>query len=110
MGPDPKWNRRSHLPRPRGGEDPLVLLGGITSGEVIGQAMDEGFQFVAMGRVQLRGPDLVSRMQADASARSRCTHCNKCMTTIFAKTSTRCVLVSGGIPRPAESAVMNGEE
>lgn len=50
----------------------------------------EGFDFVAMGRALLREPDLVNTMIADPGARSRCTHNNKCMVTVFG--STHCVL------------------
>ncbi|SFO38176.1 hypothetical protein SAMN05421805_113129 [Saccharopolyspora antimicrobica] len=52
--------------------------------------MSEGFQFVAMARALLREPDLINRLQQDASTRSLCIHCNKCMPTNF--TGTRCVL------------------
>jgi 2,4-dienoyl-CoA reductase-like NADH-dependent reductase (Old Yellow Enzyme family) len=71
---------------------PLVLLGGITSKETMDLAMAEGFEFVAMARALLRDPDLVNRIQADPHARSLCTHCNKCMVTIFDQ--TRCVLTA----------------
>jgi 2,4-dienoyl-CoA reductase-like NADH-dependent reductase (Old Yellow Enzyme family) len=54
--------------------------------------MAEGFEFVAMARALLRDPDLVNRIQADPHARSLCTHCNKCMVTIFDQ--TRCVLTA----------------
>jgi 2,4-dienoyl-CoA reductase-like NADH-dependent reductase (Old Yellow Enzyme family) len=69
---------------------PLVLLGGITDRRIMDQAMAEGFEFVAMARALLREPDLVNRIRADPNTRSRCTHCNKCMPTIY--TGTRCVL------------------
>lgn len=69
---------------------PLILLGGITSKPVMDLAMREGFQFVAMARALLREPDLISRIQADESARSLCIHCNKCMPSIYA--GTHCVL------------------
>jgi 2,4-dienoyl-CoA reductase-like NADH-dependent reductase (Old Yellow Enzyme family) len=68
---------------------PLILLGGVTHRGVIDQAMAAGFDFVAMGRALLREPDLVNRMAADASAASVCSHCNRCMPTIY--TGTRCV-------------------
>jgi 2,4-dienoyl-CoA reductase-like NADH-dependent reductase (Old Yellow Enzyme family) len=71
---------------------PLILLGGITSRETMDLAMAEGFEFVAMARALLRDPDLVNRIQADPHARSLCTHCNKCMVTIFDQ--TRCVLTA----------------
>lgn len=43
-----------------------------------------------MGRALLREPGLVSAMIADPAARSRCTHNNKCMVTVFGR--THCVL------------------
>jgi 2,4-dienoyl-CoA reductase-like NADH-dependent reductase (Old Yellow Enzyme family) len=68
---------------------PLILLGGITCRETMDLAMAEGFQFVAMGRALLREPDLLRRIQQDADTKSLCTHCNRCMPTIY--TGTRCL-------------------
>ncbi|MGN2636949.1 NADH:flavin oxidoreductase [Nocardia takedensis] len=68
---------------------PLILLGGITDRDTMDTAMREGFDFVAMGRALLREPDLLHRIRADASTRSACVHCNRCMPTIY--TRTRCV-------------------
>ncbi len=70
---------------------PLVLLGGINRRDTIDHAMDEGFEFVAMGRALLREPDLVKRLSSGATDEGLCIHCNKCMPTIY--TGTRCVLV-----------------
>lgn len=70
---------------------PLVLLGGVTSVEVMDQAMRDGFEFVAMGRALLREPDLINQMTADRGVRSLCNHNNRCMATTFRH--TRCVLV-----------------
>ena len=72
---------------------PLILLGGITNRETMDLAMVEGFEFVAMGRALLAEPDLINRIQADGDAhsiRSLCTHCNKCMATIYSH--THCVV------------------
>jgi 2,4-dienoyl-CoA reductase-like NADH-dependent reductase (Old Yellow Enzyme family) len=69
---------------------PLILLGGISSLASIQQAMAEGFDFVAMGRALLREPDLVARLAAGDATAATCTHCNKCIPSIF--TGTRCVL------------------
>jgi 2,4-dienoyl-CoA reductase-like NADH-dependent reductase (Old Yellow Enzyme family) len=77
---------------------PLILLGGINQRSTVERAMDEGFDFVAMGRALLREPDLVNAMAAGETRESLCIHCNKCMTTIYR--GTRCVL----IPEPEESA------
>lgn len=69
---------------------PLILLGGITNRETMDKAMAEGFDFVAMGRAVLAEPDLINRIRADSSVRSKCTHCNLCMPTIYSH--THCVL------------------
>lgn len=68
----------------------LVLLGGITNVEHIATGMGAGFDFVAMGRALLREPDLVHKMQADRTTESLCTHCNRCMYTVYGR--THCVL------------------
>ncbi len=70
---------------------PLVLLGGISRRETLDLAMAEGFEYVAMARALLKEPDLVDRMR-DESASSACSHCNKCMPTIYS--GTRCVEVA----------------
>ena len=70
---------------------PLILLGGITELATVNQALDEGFDFVAIGRALLREPDLVARWQKGDTSASLCTHCNKCVPTIYA--GTHCVLV-----------------
>jgi 2,4-dienoyl-CoA reductase-like NADH-dependent reductase (Old Yellow Enzyme family) len=69
---------------------PLILLGGISTLDSVERAMAEGFDFVAMGRALLREPDLVARMQAGTATAGTCTHCNKCVPSIY--TGTRCVL------------------
>ena len=80
---------------------PLILLGGITNRETMDLAMAEGFDFVAMGRALLAEPDLINRIKADGDAHtvpSVCTHCNKCMATIYSH--THCV-VTGSPDRVA---------
>ena len=70
---------------------PLILLGGITNRETMDLAMAEGFDFVAMGRALLAEPDLINRITRDGAAvSSACTHCNKCMATIYSR--THCVV------------------
>lgn len=67
---------------------PLILLGGVTNKADMDRAMDEGFEFVAMGRALLREPDLVQSLTKDAQKTSLCIHCNLCAASIF--TGTRC--------------------
>lgn len=69
---------------------PLILLGGITNRDTMDLAMAEGFDFVAMGRALLAEPDLINRIKDDGAVRSACTHCNKCMATIYSQ--THCVV------------------
>jgi 2,4-dienoyl-CoA reductase-like NADH-dependent reductase (Old Yellow Enzyme family) len=71
---------------------PLILLGGITDLHAIRTAMNEGFEYVAMARALLREPDLLLRIQRDASTRSLCNHCNRCLPTIY--TGTHCPLAT----------------
>ena len=73
---------------------PLILLGGISQLSTVHRAMEEGFEFVAMGRALLRQPDLIDQWRSGASESSLCIHCNKCMPTIYR--GTRCVLVPTG--------------
>lgn len=68
----------------------LILLGGITNRDHLDTGLREGFDFMAMGRALLREPDLINAMASDPSVRSRCTHNNKCMVTVFGR--THCVL------------------
>ncbi|GAA3027310.1 NADH:flavin oxidoreductase [Gordonia defluvii] len=75
---------------------PLILLGGVTDRASIATAMNEGFDFVAMGRALLREPDLPNRLALDPTVQSRCTHCNLCMPTIY--THTRCPIRTGEVP------------
>jgi 2,4-dienoyl-CoA reductase-like NADH-dependent reductase (Old Yellow Enzyme family) len=73
---------------------PLILLGGINRLETVRGALDEGFDFVAMGRALLREPDLVEQWRLGASHDALCVHCNRCMPTIYR--GTHCVLVEPG--------------
>ena len=72
---------------------PMILLGGVTNRAVMDEALASGFEFVAMARALLREPDLLGRLRADATATSKCSHCNRCMPTIY--TGTRCVEAPG---------------
>jgi 2,4-dienoyl-CoA reductase-like NADH-dependent reductase (Old Yellow Enzyme family) len=72
---------------------PLIYLGGVNRLDTAQGAIDEGFDFVAMGRALLREPDLINTWQAGDRLEGLCVHCNKCMPTIYS--GTRCVLVEG---------------
>ncbi|MCF8587725.1 NADH:flavin oxidoreductase [Gordonia liuliyuniae] len=81
----------------------VILLGGITNFDHMVTGLNEGFDFVALGRALLREPDLVNTIRADRAKDSLCTHCNRCMYTVYGK--THCVLdpdSAYGAPGPAE--------
>jgi 2,4-dienoyl-CoA reductase-like NADH-dependent reductase (Old Yellow Enzyme family) len=68
---------------------PLMFLGGVNRLETMQRAMADGFEYVALGRALLREPDLVRRLESGATRAGVCSHCNRCMPTIYS--GTRCV-------------------
>jgi 2,4-dienoyl-CoA reductase-like NADH-dependent reductase (Old Yellow Enzyme family) len=58
---------------------PVVLIGGICSIDNMEKAMEEGFEFVELGRALIRDPDLVRRMERGDWEASNCDHCNRCV-------------------------------
>jgi len=70
---------------------PLILLGGINKLESVEKAIEEGFEYVAMGRALLREPDLINRWMSGTGDDGICIHCNKCMPSIYQ--GTHCYLV-----------------
>ena len=69
---------------------PLMLLGGLTRLDTMEKAVEEGFEFVALGRALIREPDLVRRMEAGESTASLCIPCNLCVVEMD-RGGTRCV-------------------
>jgi 2,4-dienoyl-CoA reductase-like NADH-dependent reductase (Old Yellow Enzyme family) len=70
---------------------PVALLGGVDSVDAVQEAMDSGFEFVALGRALLADPDFILRMEAGENFSSRCTHCNACIGEMD-RGGVRCVL------------------
>ncbi len=79
---------------------PIIALGGISDLATAERAIDNGFEFVAMGRALLHDPDLVNRYRDGDVTTSGCIHCNRCMPTIYA--GTRCPLTD---PLPGDRPV-----
>lgn len=69
---------------------PLILLGGVNRLDTVEDALDEGFEFVAMARALLRDPFLVNRFREHAATEGLCIHCMKCMPTVYS--GTHCVV------------------
>lgn len=64
---------------------PLVYVGGIVGKENAVQVMDEGFDFIQMGRALLNEPDFVNKMMADDRHRCSCDHVNYCIARMYSK-------------------------
>lgn len=75
---------------------PLAYLGGVKSLAGIEQAMAEGFDAVAMGRVLLAENDYVNKLQQGLSRDSICTACNRCVAMMYTPGGTSCVLGAPG--------------
>ena len=64
---------------------PLVYVGGVVSRRGAEKVLDEGFQFVQMGRALLNDPGFVNKMRADSECRSGCDHVNYCIARMYSK-------------------------
>lgn len=64
---------------------PLVYVGGVVSREGADKVMDNGFDFIQMGRALLNDPAFVDKMKEDSSCRSGCDHVNYCIARMYSK-------------------------
>lgn len=64
-------------------EIPLVYVGGLISKEKIDDVLNEGFEFVQMGRALLNEPGFVNRMKTEETARCNCKHSNYCIARMY---------------------------
>ena len=58
---------------------PVVYVGGVCSVDNMDTAMNEGFEFVEVGRAIIKDPDIIHKMQAGEVEASDCDHCNRCV-------------------------------
>ncbi len=63
---------------------PLIYVGGCSTRESIDTALNEGFEFVQMGRALLRQPDFVERMRRGEQSCS-CDHVNYCIARMYSR-------------------------
>lgn len=64
---------------------PLVYVGGVIDGRGAAQVIDEGFEFVQMGRALLNEPDFVNRIREELSHRCGCDHINYCIARMYSR-------------------------
>lgn len=62
---------------------PLVYVGGLVAREKIDEVLNDGFEFVQMGRALLNEPGFVNRIKAEGMARCNCKHSNYCIARMY---------------------------
>lgn len=77
---------------------PLVYVGGVVSRKGAEKVLDEGFQFVQMGRALLNDPAFVNKMRLDGECRSECDHVNYCIARMYSK-NMACHKHTQGLPK-----------
>jgi 2,4-dienoyl-CoA reductase-like NADH-dependent reductase (Old Yellow Enzyme family) len=78
---------------------PLVLVGGVCSIDNMNTAMDEGLDFVQIGRATIRDPNIVKKMESGEIITSDCDHCNRCIGKISGG-PVKCVCLEEGRALP----------
>jgi len=68
----------------------VCYVGGVCTADSIRTLMNEGFDFIQLGRGLLFDPDFAHNARSDAKYRNGCTHCNKCATLIESTEGIRC--------------------
>lgn len=68
----------------------MIYVGGASSNASFATLMEQGFDFIQLGRTLLSDPDLPNRAQTNANFISRCTHCNDCVSTIESPQGIHC--------------------
>jgi 2,4-dienoyl-CoA reductase-like NADH-dependent reductase (Old Yellow Enzyme family) len=58
---------------------PVIYIGGVESLKGMKQALDEGFDFVQVGRASIQDPDFASKLESGLMVQSPCDHCNRCV-------------------------------
>lgn len=77
---------------------PLVYVGGVVSGEGARKVMDEGFDFIQMGRALLNEPDFVNRLREEELHRCGCDHVNYCIARMYSR-EMACHKHLSGLPK-----------
>ena len=77
---------------------PLVYVGGVTSRQDADKVIDEGFDFLQMGRALLHDPEFVNKMKEDLCHTSGCEHINYCIARMYSK-EMACHQHMGDLPK-----------
>lgn len=64
---------------------PLIYVGGVVDGEGMAKVLNEGFEFVQMGRALLREPDFINRLAKESDHHCGCEHVNYCIARMYSR-------------------------
>lgn len=68
----------------------MIYIGGASTNESFSTLMEQGFDFIQLGRSLLADPDLASQAEKNSHYKSRCIHCNECVGTIESDEGVHC--------------------
>jgi 2,4-dienoyl-CoA reductase-like NADH-dependent reductase (Old Yellow Enzyme family) len=77
---------------------PVVYIGGVCSLDDMEKAMNEGFEFVQIGRATVRDPDVIKKIQSGEVPGVDCDHCNRCVAEMAEK-GISCTSATRGLKR-----------
>jgi 2,4-dienoyl-CoA reductase-like NADH-dependent reductase (Old Yellow Enzyme family) len=77
---------------------PAVYVGGALSIDRMEAVIEEGFQFIQIGRATVRDPHFVRKLERGEIRESDCDHCNRCIATMDAG-GVYCVSTEKGLLR-----------
>lgn len=80
---------------------PVAYVGGVCSLEEMNKVMNDGFDFVQLGRATIKDPDAIKKMESGEITGVDCDHCNRCVAAMAAQGLT-CVSVTGESSRSRE--------
>lgn len=70
---------------------PIAYLGGVDSKAGIKEIMDEGFEFIALGRPLIHDPNFLLKIQSGEIEKTECNRCNECVVEMD-RGGVRCVM------------------
>jgi len=80
---------------------PVACIGGVCSIDDMDKAMQEGFEFVQIGRATIRDSNVIRKMQSGEITCSDCDHCNRCVAAMAAQ-GVVCVSETKGFNRKSK--------
>lgn len=82
----------------------LGFIGGVQSLEGARDALDRGFDGIAMARALIHDPALIGKWQQGTNRQSGCTACNRCVVTMYSPSGMHCPEIGNAID-PALNAI-----